>query len=125
MRPTWSRRYVCERRRESSPPPTVSSPPASPSADYLVRHAGAEAERIAVIPCGVDTELFTPGDAEEARAALGFAAGPLVLYVGRLAPIKGLETLLDAIALLARRGRPLRLVIVGGEADEPPEGHEG
>jgi len=91
---------------------------------HLTRHYGAAAERIAVIPCGVDTELFAPGAAGDARAALGLPAGPLVLYVGRLAPIKGLETLLDAVALLARRGRPLRLVIVGGEADEPPDGHE-
>jgi D-inositol-3-phosphate glycosyltransferase len=91
---------------------------------HLVRHAGADPSRIAVVPCGVDTELFRPGDAEEARAGLGFAGGPLILYVGRLAPIKGLETLLDAIALLDRRGRRVRLVIVGGEADEPRGGHE-
>lgn len=91
---------------------------------HLVRHAGADPSRIAVVPCGVDTELFKPGDADEARAALGFADGPLILYVGRLAPIKGLETLLDAIALLDRRGRRVRLVIVGGEADEARDGHE-
>ena len=91
---------------------------------YLVRHAGADPERIAVVPCGVDTELFTPGDAEAARAALGRSGDPLILYVGRLAPIKGLETLLEAIALLARRGRRVRLVVVGGDADEPQHGHE-
>jgi D-inositol-3-phosphate glycosyltransferase len=44
--------------------------------------------------------------------------------VGRLAPIKGLETLLDAIGVLARRGRRVRLVVVGGDADEPRDGHE-
>jgi D-inositol-3-phosphate glycosyltransferase len=91
---------------------------------HLVRHAGADPERIAVVPCGVDTELFTPGDAEAARATLGRSGDPLILYVGRLAPIKGLETLLDAIALLARRGRRVRLVVVGGDADEPQDGHE-
>jgi D-inositol-3-phosphate glycosyltransferase len=91
---------------------------------YLVRHAGADPSRIAVVPCGVDTELFMPGDAPQARAALGFADGPLILYVGRLAPIKGLETLLDAVALLDRRGRRVRLAIVGGEADEARGGHE-
>ncbi len=91
---------------------------------HLVRHADVDPARVAVIPCGVDTELFTPGAADAARAALGLAEGPLVLYVGRLAPIKGLETLLNAVALLDRRGRRLRLVIVGGEADEPSDGHE-
>jgi D-inositol-3-phosphate glycosyltransferase len=91
---------------------------------HLVRHAGADPERIAVVPCGVDTELFSPGDPDAARAALRFSREPLVLYVGRLAPIKGLETLLDAMALLARRGRAPRLVVVGGDADEPRDGHE-
>ena len=91
---------------------------------HLVRGKGADAARVAVVPCGVDTELFTPGATDAARAALGLADGPLVLYVGRLAPIKGLETLLDAVALLDRRGQRLRLVIVGGEADEPWDGHE-
>jgi D-inositol-3-phosphate glycosyltransferase len=91
---------------------------------YLVRHTDVDPARVAVVPCGVDTELFTPGAADAARAALGLVEGPLVLYVGRLAPIKGLETLLDAVALLERRGRRLRLSIVGGEADEPSDGHE-
>ena len=91
---------------------------------YLVRHTGADPERIAVVPCGVDTEMFTPGPAEDARAALGLSADPLILYVGRLAPIKGLETLLDAIGRLASRGRHVRLVVVGGDADEPRGGHE-
>jgi D-inositol-3-phosphate glycosyltransferase len=92
--------------------------------EHLTRRAGARADRVVVIPCGVDTELFMPGDPEQARATLGLPSGPLVLYVGRLAPIKGLETLLDAIALLATQGREVRLVVVGGEADEPAGGHE-
>ncbi|MBI3826736.1 MAG: glycosyltransferase [Candidatus Rokubacteria bacterium] len=90
----------------------------------LARHYDARAGRIAVIPCGVDTELFTPGAQEEARAALGLSAGPLVLYVGRIAPIKGLETLLDAVARFAARGRPVRLVIAGGDIDEAVGAHE-
>jgi len=91
---------------------------------YLIRHAAADPERIAVVPCGVDTEMFTPGDAEAARATLQRSSEPLILYVGRLAPIKGLETLLDAIALLARQGRRVRLLVVGGDADEPQDSHE-
>src|SRR5439155_941818 len=39
-------------------------------------------------------------------------------------PIKGLETLLDAVARLRAHGSGARLVIVGGEADEPVDGHE-
>ncbi len=90
---------------------------------HLVGH-GASPTRVTVIPCGVDTELFRPGDAEVARAALGLDDRPLVLYVGRIAPIKGLDTLLDAMARLSARGRAPRLMIVGGDADEPVDGHE-
>ena len=91
---------------------------------HLVSHYGADPGRIAVIPCGVDTELFTPGDQGAARATLGLDAGPQLLYVGRLAPIKGLETLLDGMARLHAAGSPAHLTIVGGDADEPLDGHE-
>jgi D-inositol-3-phosphate glycosyltransferase len=91
----------------------------------LLTAYGADAARVAVIPCGVDTDLFTPGDPAASRAALGVDAGPLLLYVGRIAPIKGLETLLDAVACLRASGTAARLAIVGGETDDPVDGHEG
>jgi len=91
---------------------------------HLVSHYGADAARIAVIPCGVDTELFAPGDRAAARAALGLGDDPHLLYVGRQTPIKGLETLLDAMARLRAAGSRARLSIVGGDADEPLDGHE-
>jgi len=90
----------------------------------LVGAYGADAARVAVIPCGVDTDLFTRGDAAAARAALGLDAGPLLLYVGRIAPIKGLETLLDAVGCLRGAGTPAHLAVIGGETDEPADGHE-
>jgi D-inositol-3-phosphate glycosyltransferase len=90
----------------------------------LVSDYGADPERATVIPCGVDTVLFRPGAREEARARIGADATPLVLYVGRIAPVKGLETLLDAVAERCRARPPVRLLIVGGEADEPVVGHE-
>jgi D-inositol-3-phosphate glycosyltransferase len=91
---------------------------------HLVEHYGADAARIAVIPCGVDTELFAPGNQKAARAALGLGDDPHLLYVGRQTPIKGLETLLDAMARLRATGSRARLSIVGGDADEPVDGHE-
>jgi D-inositol-3-phosphate glycosyltransferase len=90
----------------------------------LVDEYGADPARATVIPCGVDTILFRPGDRDEARARIGADTTPLVLYVGRIAPIKGLETLLDAIADRSRAGSRLRVLVVGGEADEPAAGHE-
>src|SRR5919204_3289662 len=90
----------------------------------LVSACGADATRVAVIPCGVDTDLFTPGDVAAAREALGLDPGPLLLYVGRIAPIKGLETLLDAVGCLRGAGTAARLAVIGGETDEPIDGHE-
>jgi D-inositol-3-phosphate glycosyltransferase len=90
----------------------------------LVAAYGADPARIAVVPCGVDTVLFAPGDPDAARAALGLPGGPLLLYVGRLAPIKGLQTLLDALGCLRGAGHPTRLVVVGGDTDDRRDRHE-
>jgi len=88
--------------------------------EHLAAYYGADRERVAVIPCGVDTELFTPAAPAAAKARLGLPEAPLLVYVGRLAPIKGLETLLEAMARLP--ARPF-LLIVGGDQDEPQNGH--
>src|SRR6267143_2493103 len=90
----------------------------------LLRAYGARAPRIATIPCGVDTELFAPGDRVAARRRLGLDERPVLLWVGRLAPIKGLDTLLEAVGRLQAAGTDLRLLIVGGDADDPLNGHE-
>jgi D-inositol-3-phosphate glycosyltransferase len=85
----------------------------------LAWYCGAAADRVRRIPCGVDVELFSPGSAVAARTRLGLGDGPVLLFVGRPAPIKGLEVLLRAVALLRESpaGAGLRLVIVGGDAD--------
>jgi D-inositol-3-phosphate glycosyltransferase len=87
---------------------------------HLVWYYGARADRIAVIPCGVDTELFQPMSQATARDLLELPPEPLLLHVGRLQPIKGLQTLLEAMALLDGGAR---LLIVGGDQDEPDDGH--
>jgi len=91
---------------------------------HVVWYYRARADRIRVIPCGVDLELFHPMDQRGAKAALGLGPSPLLLYVGRLRPIKGLETLLEALPLIRtpREARPL-LFVIGGDADEPENGH--
>ncbi len=91
---------------------------------HLVWYYRAAAEGTRVIPCGVDTELFRPMDQQEAKAALGLGSAPTLLYVGRLRPIKGLETLLEALPRIRTLpGLEPVLFIVGGEADEPENGH--
>ena len=83
----------------------------------LAWHLGADPGRVAVIPCGVDVELFRPRPAAPARARLGLDAEHVLLFVGRLTPIKGLETLLRALAVLRSDGLAaarLTLLVVGG-----------
>jgi glycosyltransferase involved in cell wall biosynthesis len=69
-----------------------------------------------VIPNGVDTRTFSPGDGRiAARARLGLDAdgSPLIAYVGRLAEEKGIFTLLRAFAAFRRVGHQGRLLFVG------------
>jgi D-inositol-3-phosphate glycosyltransferase len=87
---------------------------------HLVWHYRARAERIAVIPCGVDTDLFQPMDPAKAKDLLELPPDPLLLYVGRLQPIKGLDTLLEAMTAVPE---PACLLIVGGEHDERESAH--
>jgi D-inositol-3-phosphate glycosyltransferase len=84
----------------------------------LIWHYDAPPDRVRVIPCGVDVTLFHPVDREIARRTLGLDGRPWLLFVGRLEPIKGLDTLLRALALLRGAGTggdPPSLLIVGGE----------
>ncbi len=87
---------------------------------HLVWYYGARQDRIAVIPCGVDTELFQPMPRATAKDLLELPSDPLLVYVGRLQPIKGLETLLEAMTLVMPA---TRLMVIGGDADEPENGH--
>jgi len=93
----------------------------------LTWHLGADPARVRVIPCGVDVELFRPRPAEPARQRLGLDAEHVLLFVGRLTPIKGLETLLRALAVLRSDGLAksrLTLLVVGGaKGDEAGTGH--
>ena len=59
---------------------------------------------VRVVPNGADTRVFAPRTASEARARLGLPDdGPIVSYVGKLVPRKGVDTLVEAMGLLARR----------------------
>jgi D-inositol-3-phosphate glycosyltransferase len=89
--------------------------------DQLVELYGADPARVAVVPPGVDHAFFAPGDRVQARRALALPAdGALLLFVGRIQPLKGAHIAVRALARLLRRGVDASLVIVGG-----PSGHEG
>jgi len=80
---------------------------------------GAHPEQVVTVPPGVDLELFRMADASAARTRLGVPPDAVVLlFVGRIQPLKAPDVLLRAVPhLLDRspelRGR-LRVMVVGG-----------
>lgn len=67
-----------------------------------------------VIPNGVDDEAFSPSRRGEARQRLGMDGSECqILTVGRLTPVKRLDTLVSALETLERRGAEFRAWIVG------------
>lgn len=89
--------------------------------ENLVRYHRADPERIMQVPGGVDFERFRPLDGHRARRQLGFDPEDfIILSVGRLAPLKGQERILEALALLGADAN-LKLVLVGGDGPADPE----
>ncbi len=82
----------------------------------MVSEYGAHPRSIDVVPGGVDLAMFRPGSQTEARAALGLGSERVLLFVGRIQPLKGVDILLRAATELARDGSKLRVVLVGGTA---------
>lgn len=95
-------------------------------ADDLRRHYDAPPERIEIVPPGVDHAFFSPGDRDGARTALGWSEPgrisevggkgavqhPILLFVGRIQPLKGVDVAVRALAALDRTDA--ELVVVGG-----------
>jgi D-inositol-3-phosphate glycosyltransferase len=80
---------------------------------------GANAAKIAIVPCGVDLTLFHPIPQDEARQVLGLPLQRcVILFVGRIEPLKGIDTLLRAIALITPDmpcwQDELSVIIIGG-----------
>ncbi|WP_284678492.1 D-inositol-3-phosphate glycosyltransferase [Frankia sp. AgKG'84/4] len=87
--------------------------------DHLVRLYDASPERVDVVAPGVDLEIFAPGDIARSRARLGLdPAGEVLLFVGRIQPLKAPDLLLHAAADLVRRDPTRRsrltVAVVGG-----------
>lgn len=82
---------------------------------------GAEPSRLEIVAPGVDHAVFAPGHRPQARRALGLpATGPMLLFVGRIQPLKGASV---AVSSLAHMGRSdAFLVVVGGPSG--PHGKE-
>ena len=77
---------------------------------------GADTETIRVIPNGVDTEVFRPGESDASaklRTRLGLDGKRVVVSVSRLVPKNGLDTLVEAMPRLRREHPDVALVLVG------------
>jgi D-inositol-3-phosphate glycosyltransferase len=92
--------------------------PTETEKEYLVKFYGTQQEKIGLAPCGVNLDRFRPLPGREARKKLRLRdKEAVVLYVGRFAPVKGLDRLIAAIAHL-KQYSSLRLMIVGGDGSQ-------
>jgi D-inositol-3-phosphate glycosyltransferase len=85
----------------------------------------ADTRKIVIIPPGVDLSHFYPIPVDEAKAFIGIGSGEqMVLYVGRIEPLKGVDTLIQAMSCInfgeVSSGRPILLTIIGGDPDVDP-----
>jgi len=92
----------------------------------LVALYGAEPSRVKLLSPGVERAYFSPGDRAGARRAIGLpASSPVILFVGRLQPLKGVDVAVEAFARVWREpaGRDALLVVVGGPSGATGDGH--
>ena len=87
-------------------------------ADQLDFFYGVSRDRIEILTPGVDRAVFSPGSSRSARKVIGLGDYPILLFVGRIQALKGLDLAIDALA--ASRNTAARLVVVGGLS-----GHQG
>jgi D-inositol-3-phosphate glycosyltransferase len=83
----------------------------------------ASDRKLEIIPPGVDTSHFYPIPADEAKQFLGLKPWDrMVLFVGRIEPLKGVDTLIRAMACVKLKTQlgPVHLAIIGGEPDADP-----
>lgn len=89
--------------------------------EYLVHLYDCPPEKILVVNPGVDTSVFKPINKEKARKAIGAGSiDKLILFVGRIEPLKGIDVLLYAVKILLEKnpGLNICLWIVGGDVSQ-------
>ena len=82
----------------------------------LIEVYGADSEKIAVVAPGVDLATFGPMDRAEARAKIGYKGSRILLFVGRLERLKGVEIILRAFARVTDRHDDVRLLVLGEDS---------
>jgi D-inositol-3-phosphate glycosyltransferase len=101
----------------------VSTPAEIRQIEQMYTHKPA---LIRIIPPGVDITRFYPIPTDEARQVIGVPTGScMLLFVGRIEPLKGIDTLIRAIALMGTKLKentcPHYLVIIGGDPNQSPD----
>lgn len=87
-------------------------------AAQLVNLYDADYDKIEIVAPGVDHAFFSPGDRFGARNALGLEEHPILLFVGRIQRLKGLDLAIESLAAL--ENKQAELLVVGG-----PSGTDG
>jgi len=88
--------------------------------EQLATRYGAVPERIEVVPPGVDHSVFFPADAGVAKDRLGLDGRRMLLFAGRIQPLKGVGLAVRCLAELADPNA--MLLVVGGPSG--PDGPE-
>ena len=85
----------------------------------------ADSRKVTVIPPGVDTSHFYPIPSDEAHQYIGLSPNArMILFVGRIEPLKGVATLIQAVSCLKLKilKEPVHLAVIGGDPDaDSPE----
>src|SRR4030067_306883 len=82
----------------------------------LIDNYGVSPQRAVQVPCGVETDHFRPMSRAGVRRRLGLPPDePVLLYVGRIEPLKGIDILIRAAAQTEGR---FRLLVVGGDSQD-------
>lgn len=84
----------------------------------------ADPKKMVIVPPGVDVSHFYPIPSDEAKTYIGLKPEDrMILFVGRIEPLKGVDTLINAMSCLQlmEQGRPVHLAIIGGDPSASPE----
>lgn len=90
--------------------------------DAMARLYDADPDHIELVPCGVDLTRFQPLNQEESRERLGLNGDKVLLFVGRIESLKGLDLLVHTAAQM-ETCQGMRVLVVGG--DDGKDGKEG
>ncbi len=90
--------------------------------EYLSYLYDVNPSHVSVIPPGVNTDVFHPIDRKEALSRIGIRTDqPMILFVGRIEPLKGIDMLLYAIKIIKKKNPniPVMLCVAGGDVSQP------